>query len=814
MADHVFLTSVLTFGTTKTYSILYIWYWIETKHQVQYNIVMKNLNVWWTETKPVELKMREKKSLKNILGLIFIIMLVPKISARETLEDYRRADRLKEEVEKRVVNSFVWPTWIGKTSKFWYLNRIQGNEKYMLYNASRKQKSPAFNHKKLAEALSKETGEKIDPQKLPFDRHRIEFKNGGKKIHFSARGFQWSYNPVSNVLKKLEKSEKWQYDWRERWIQESLSKDPVPSPDKKWEAFVRNHNLFIRSVNTKEEYQLSMDGAPGSYYSANILWSPDSKKLITNKVTSGVDRFIHYVTSSPADQLQPKYEKMYYPKPGDIIPIRKPKLFHTETAAQIPVSDKLFPDPFWTGEFKWGENSRLFTFEYNQRGHQVYRVIGIDGETGDARSLVEERSDTFFDYAGKKFRYDISGGAQIIWMSERDGWNHLYLIDAESGNVVRQITKGEWIVRKVHHVNEKDKYIIFEGSGNRPGEDPYFRYLYRVHLDGTGLTCLTPEEGNHRIFLSGNKQYFVDTYSKIDVPPVSVLRQTSDGKILKEIERMNIRKLEEIGWRAPETFHAKGRDGITDIWGIIYKPTHFLPDKKYPVIEYIYAGPHNSFVPKSFRPFRNQQALAELGFIVVQIDGMGTSNRSKAFHDVCWKNLKDAGFPDRICWHKAAAGKFPYMDISNVGIYGTSAGGQSATGALLFFPEFYKVAVASCGCHDNRIDKIWWNELWMGYPVGPQYKASSNTENAHRLQGKLLLILGEMDKNVDPSSTTQLVNALIKADRDFDFLYVPGMGHSSGGTYGERKRRDFFVRHILKKDPPDWNKITPPGEGQ
>jgi len=267
-----------------------------------------------------------------------------------------------------------------------------------------------------------------------------------------------------------------------------------------------------------------------------------------------------------------------------------------------------------------------------------------------------------------------------------------------------------------------------------------------------------------------------------------------------------IAELKNIGWRAPEVFTAKGRDGKTDIWGMIIRPSNFDPSKKYPVIENIYAGPQDSFVPKSFSAYNAMQAMAELGFIVVQIDGMGTSNRSKAFHDVAWKNLADAGFPDRLLWHKAAAAKYPWYDISRAGIYGTSAGGQNALGGLLFHPEFYKAGVASCGCHDNRMDKIWWNEQWMGWPLGPEYVACSNTENAKRLEGSLMLYVGEMDTNVDPSSTLQVVNALIKNKKTFDLLVIPGSNHTNGGVYGDRKRYDFFVHHLLGVEPPEWNK--------
>jgi dipeptidyl aminopeptidase/acylaminoacyl peptidase len=300
--------------------------------------------------------------------------------------------------------------------------------------------------------------------------------------------------------------------------------------------------------------------------------------------------------------------------------------------------------------------------------------------------------------------------------------------------------------------------------------------------------------------------YFADVYSRVDAAPVLELRRTVDRSLVLQLEKADDAGLRAAGWAPPEVFVAKGRDGTTDIWGVIYRPARFDPSLKYPVIENIYAGPHSSFVPKSFAAFNGMQAQADLGFIVVQIDGMGTSNRSKAFHDVAWMNLKDAGFPDRILWHKAVAARYPWYDISRVGIYGTSAGGQSALGALLFHPEFYKAAVSAVGCHDNRMDKIWWNEQWMGWPIGPHYADSSNVDNAHRLQGKVLLVVGELDTNVDPSSTMQVVNALIKANKDFELLVVPGAGHGSGGAYGERRRFDFFVRHLLGAPPPDWNR--------
>jgi len=333
-----------------------------------------------------------------------------------------------------------------------------------------------------------------------------------------------------------------------------------------------------------------------------------------------------------------------------------------------------------------------------------------------------------------------------------------------------------------------------------------------VNFDGSSLVWLTAGNGNHSIQYSPDRKFIIDTYSRVDLAPVNELRSVSDGKLVCRLEEADISMLKESGWTPPEVFVAKGRDGHTDVWGVIVRPRDFDSSKKYPVLEDIYAGPQGSFVPKTFSATPRYESLTKLGFIVVKMDGMGTANRSKAFHDVCWHNLKDAGFPDRILWINAAAAKYPSLDLTHIGIYGTSAGGQSAAGAVLFHPEFYKAAVANCGCHDNRMDKASWNEQWMGYPVGPHYAESSNIDNAGKLQGHLLLIVGELDDNVPPESTMRFADALIKAGKDFDLLVVPGGRHGAGGTYGQRRLQDFFVRHLLGQEPPNRNEALHVGE--
>jgi len=356
---------------------------------------------------------------------------------------------------------------------------------------------------------------------------------------------------------------------------------------------------------------------------------------------------------------------------------------------------------------EWRKDSRAFAFEYNQRGHQAYRVIEVDANTATPRALINEESPTFFCYYSKRYTHQANDGKELIWMSERDGWNHLYLYDGATGRVKNQITKGNWVVRSVAKVDDKLRQIWFSASGMHAGKDPYYLHWFRINFDGTGLTPITNNlDVTHSLAFSDDMQTFVDTYSRYNQPPNVELRKTADLSLIATLEQPSL----PPNWSVPAQFTAKGRDGKTDIWGLIFRPSNFDPTKKYPVLEYIYTGPRDSFVPKTITPAHTMQAVAELGFIVVQMDGMGTSNRSKAFHDYTWKNIADAGFPDRILWHKAATAQYPSYDITPLGIYGHSAGGQSSLGALLFHGDFYKAAASSAGCHDNRMDKISWNE--------------------------------------------------------------------------------------------------------
>jgi len=737
-------------------------------------------------------------------GIFFLVFISMPLISQVSVADYNRADSLAEKFRNKIFYADVNPSWAGKTNIFSYETVTPYGKKYILVDPVKQTKKEAFSSEKLARKMSELSDTVFEAGKLPI--RRVVFNEDLKSFRFIWKDVEWTCKLPSYKLESGERAGNNRRNTR-GWVwgsRDELSNDPVESPDDHWEAYVEDYNVHVKNKKTGERYRLSYDGGIGFYYSSFMVWSPDSRKLMAYKVQPAEKHMIHYIESSPEDQVQPKHYSYEYTKPGDALPQFYPQIFDIDSKKHIRVDETLIPNQYSVNRFRWNRDGSSLTYEYNKRGHQLYQVISIDAETGEQKIIINEEAETFIDYSGKKYRYDVNDGKEIIWASERDGWNHLYLYDGETGSVKNQITKGDWVVRDVEYVDTIDRKIIFMASGREKG-DPYFIDYYTVNFDGSGLRRLTDGNGTHQAYFSPDLKYFVDTWSTVVTPPVSVLRKTLTGSEVMKLEEADISLLQASGWRAPEVFVSKGRDGLTDIWGIIIRPLDFDPSLKYPVIEYIYAGPHSSFVPKSFRPYLgNMHSLAELGFILVQIDGMGTSNRSKAFHDVCYKNIKDAGFPDRIEWIKAAADKYPGMDISRVGIYGTSAGGQNSTGALLFHPKFYKVGVSSCGCHDNRMDKIWWNEQWMGWPVGPEYAESSNVENAHRLEGKLLLINGEMDDNVDPASTVQVVDALVKAGRDFDYLFIPGMRHSGGGDYGEHKRRDFFVRHLLGIDPPEW----------
>ncbi len=711
----------------------------------------------------------------------------------------------------------ISPRWFDDNKRFWYRNDLSGDAKeFVLLDAERGTRQAAFDHAKLAAALSQASGVEYKAEQLPFDA--IEFAEDGKVLRFMVEQTTWDFDLASCACTKSNETmsqpsgpdREGRPFGRPPWEREGRERGPSPdSPDGKWTAFVKGNNVFLKAPEGEQEIQLSADGVEGNAYGP-FMWAPDSQTLVAFRVEPGDNREVYLIESSPAGGGRAKFSSRPYALPGDRFATYELNLFDVAGRKQTkPEVDKLEME-WQTPQLHWSQDQRYFAYEKVDRGHQRFRVIAVDSHTGRVRNLIDERTETFIwtahtENLGLSIVTWLDKSDDFIYASERDGWRHLYFVEGVTGEIRNQITKGEWVVRGIDRVDEEAKQIWFHASGRNADQDPYLIHYYRVNFDGSGLVVLTEGNGNHTVQYSPDRKYLIDTYSRVDMPPVHELRRVSDGSLVCALEKADISELVAKGWTAPEVFVAKGRDGKTDIWGIICRPKDFDPARKYPVIEQIYAGPQSAYVPKSFSPFSRFTSLTDLGFVVVQIDGMGTAFRSKAFHDVCWHDLKDAGFPDRILWHQAAAAKHPWYDVTRVGVYGGSAGGQNAAGALLFHPDFYKVGAAGCGCHDNRMDKASWNEQWMGYPVGPCYAECSNIENASRLRGKLLLIVGELDDNVPPESTMRFVDALIKANKDFDMLVVPGARHGMGGAYGQRRLEDFFVRHLLGVEPPDRN---------
>src|SRR5688572_27232144 len=538
--------------------------------------------------------------------------------AQGTAADYARAEGLRGRIEGLVVDAAEAPTWVGAGSnQFVYRKSVTGGFNFMLVDAVTLEKRPAFDHDRLAAAITtvirRPAGPPITSTTLPLGRltlvdrgGAIEFVPTGRPGEPVTDTTRWRCTLADYVCARAPARAD---SLRERrQVGGGLfGTPPAPdarvrvSPDSTLEAFVRNFNVVVRQRGSGEVTPVSSDGSEGDAYDPqSIVWSPDSKRIAAYRVRPGYRREVHYVLSSPEDQLQPKHSTLLYNKPGDILDQGTPVLFDVAARTQINVDRALFPNAYAVTGLEWRKDGRAVTFEYNQRGHQVYRVVEIDAATGKTRALIDETMPTFFEYSAKKYRYDLADGKEIIWMSERDGWNHLYLYDGVTGKVKKQITKGPWLVRNVDWVDTTARQIYFTASGMYPGKDPYFVHAYRIKFDGTGLTPLTAADANHAVSYSPDRKYFVDLHSRVDLPPVMQLRRASDGNVALDLERADASALLAIGWRPPEVFTALGRDGKTDIWGVIIRPMNFDSTKTYPVVENIYAGPQGSFVPKTF----------------------------------------------------------------------------------------------------------------------------------------------------------------------------------------------------------------------
>jgi dipeptidyl-peptidase 4 len=730
-------------------------------------------------------------------------------------EAYQRAEATQDDaLEALVVGGRVEAHWLEGGEAFWYRRDVGDTREFLLVGARQGTKRPAFDHARLATALAAASGARVSATLLPF--RSVDLSADGRGLRFYAFGKDWqcdlnTYECQGGGATEGDggQASRLSHQAPDGEGEGAEPEQPAPeerpeegqSPDGRWVATVRDGNVWVRAKAGGEERQLSATG-DAEHAFCGLAWAPDSQRLVAYRTDPGDHLKIYAVESRPQGSLRPKLHEVEYALPGDKADTYEMWCFDPAAGTGQKVDTDLvgWGGPPWP---YWRPDGARFLFQQEYRGYQRVRVAEVDTRTGTSRTIIDERSRTFLPGMKRVCEY-LGGGQEILWASERDGWNHLYLYNGETGELERQVTDGPWAVRHVERVDEAARTVLFQGEGRNPEENPYHVHWYRVGLDGTGFTVLTEGDGTHSLEFSPDGRYYLDRYSRVDLPPVTELRRAADGSLVCQVEAADASALLATGWRPPEVFHAKGRDGQTDIWGIMHLPSHLEPGRKYPVIEDIYAGPQGSAVPTTFAVRRGQQALAELGFVVVQLDGMGMSERSKAFHDVAWHNLGDSGFPDRILWMKAAVEERPFMDVSRVGIYGVSAGGYNAAHALIAHPEFYKVAIASAGNHDHRTDKVWWNELWMGYPVGPWYAEQSNVEQAAKLQGKLLLIHGELDDNVNPwAATGQLVDALIRADKDFDLLIVPGAGHGPGGPYVTRRMWDYFVRNLQGVEPPD-----------
>jgi dipeptidyl-peptidase 4 len=751
------------------------------------------------------------RSLVIITSLSFFLALTAR--AQGTLEDYQRAEKfLAGNVRHLYTSGDVMAHWIEKSDRFWYrrttLKGSDLNYEFLVVDAAQGTVGPAFDHTKLAEGLARAAKQRFDAAKLPFDF--FDFVDDGKAIRFEIDNTSWTCNLESYECKRGESSAAEEYESR--------------SPDGRWIAYVENHNLFLRDSTTGTALQLTRDGEPGWDYATPlpslrayvtqqteevkvrpaVFWAPDSSKFVTYRIDSrNAGRFtsLQFV---PPHQLRPQAFSVVYPLPGEVLPKAYPIIFDVRANTRVDVKTPALDIAFQGGPFfEWFPDNKRFHYQTEERGWKQIELREVDAATGEQKVLLRETGEKYVDPGETWFEF-LNNDSEIVMSSERDGWNHLYLYNAKTGALERQLTRGEWVVRDLTSVDDKARRVYFLAGGREKGEDPYLTHLYSVGLDGSGPELLTPDNANHMVSMSPDNQYFVDNYSRVDLPGGSVVRRAKDGSKVRDLEQADVSRLVSMGWKFPETFEGKAGDGTTDLYGLIWKPSNFDASKKYPIIEQVYTGPQGFFVPKTFSSAMRLQSMAELGFVVVMVDGRGTTGRSRAFHEFSYHNL-GGSFADHVDMIKQMAARNPHMNIDRVGIYGTSAGGYGSTHAFLLFPDFYKVCESISGDHDARLDKAWWNELYQGYPVGADYAEQSNAALASRLKGHLLLVHGDIDDNVHPVETMRLVDALMSANKSFDMLFVPNMYHGESGIHAQylvRRRWDYFVQYLLGVTPP------------
>ena len=763
---------------------------------------------------------------RRILAALLAVAAVRLAPTADAQVSYTRAEQLLPwHANTRIYGDAVEPTWYPDSTRFWYRTNTREGTQFIVVDAARNSRALLFDNARLARAMTLASDTSFDPRKLPFQVIRFgEDGRDPRTIMFTAIKRRWSCDIVSYQCTHKDTS---------------ASDIPfVLSPDRKREAFINRNNLWVRGRDGRDSTQLTTDGVDDWSYGLPSLrpqqslkpaprrpqlrWSPDGRRIAVSRTDERNVAKMYYISST---SQRPRLFSQPYALPGDsIVPV--PQLWIVDVATKQSRMARIAPLPSQlqaagsARDSLWNDASSTLHVSWLTRGSKSAYLGEVDAATGATTTLARDTSKTYVELnqGDPTGWYITRNGQESIWWSERDGWAHLYRL-GRNGAVINQITSGPWSVGAVQHVDERSRTIWFTARGREAGRNPYYAHLYRVGYDGSGLTLVTPENANHRVSFSPTGRWFVDAYSTIETPAVSVLR-TPDGRVVRTLETADVTDLRATGWRPAQTFMAKARDGVTDLYGVMYLPSTFDASKRYPIIDNIYPGPQVGSVGSwAFKGGSETQALAELGFVVIQLDHMGTPFRSKAFHDAYYGNFTDNGLPDHVAVIKQLATRYPYIDAEKVGIFGHSGGGFASTDAILRYPEFFKVAVAGSGNHDNRTYNIYWAEKYQGLLTKDtlrktdNFASSANASLAKNLQGKLLLMHGDMDDNVSPAMTLQVVDALIKANRSFDLIIAPNRAHSLNEPYFIRRRWDYFVEHLMGAKPPHDYEITRPLTG-
>lgn len=749
-----------------------------------------------------------------------------------TADDYAHAAQFLGPNVDRLVSGPVRPVWIADTSRLWFRNvtvTASGPAvSFVLADAATGSRQPAFDPAKMASALGALLHRTLDPNHLPIEN--LRFSPDLRTITVTAAHDTFVCDRIAVTCAPDSAPD---------------SRNESLSPDGRRAVFIRNWNLWVRDVATGHETQLTTDGVKDDGYATDnagwtssdrpiVLWSPDSKKIATFQQDQRQDGDMYLVSTRVG---HPQLQEWKYPLPGDkhvtmiervvidvdsgkMVRLKMPPDQHRSTLCDnIACGAGPGNPPEWV-DVQWSPDAKTLAFISTSRDHKDEHLRVADVATGAVRDVYEEKVATQYESGFHHANWDyLPRSGEFLWFSERSNWGHLYLYDLATGKLKNQITSGDWDVSQVVRIDDAKRQIWFVANGRDPGENPYFNHLYRVDFDGSHLTPLTPEPGDHVITPSGDHRWFLDAVSTPETPATTVVRDEA-GKIVLSLGKTDISRLLAAGWKPPISVTVKARDGKTDLYGLMFEPTHFDPAKKYPIIDHIYPGPQIGSVGSySFSAARADcQALAELGFIVVEIDGMGTPQRSKSFHDLSYGNMGDNTLPDQVAGMKELAKKYPFIDLTRVGIYGHSGGGNATTEAMLRYPDFFQVGIAESGNNDNREYEDDWGERYQGLlvtrPDGTtNYDDQANEDFAKGLKGHLLLAHGTMDNNVPPYSTLLVVEALIKANKDFDLLLLPNQHHGYGPDtdYMTRRRWDYFVRWLLHTEPPhEFDLKTPP----